>query len=242
MISKELITKLSVKSQTDEDNVARKYVQNLFLSSLYKLKDSGKLLLKGGTALRLIYKSPRYSEDLDFTGNQVRIGEIDDLLQDVFVELERTGFKVRLDEATRTSGGYLGKIFVEFYNYNLMIKMEVSLREKTRMPAETSIVESEFIPNYMIFHLPLDILVREKVNALLTRGKARDYFDIYFLLRNNKLPATEKTRLKKIQEAVEKMEIDFKRELGTFLPMSFHPIIKGFKGTFLREVGLYLRK
>jgi predicted nucleotidyltransferase component of viral defense system len=46
-----------------------------FLSYLYKQPDSEKLLFKGGTALKFIFRSPRYSEDLDFTGINITQGE-----------------------------------------------------------------------------------------------------------------------------------------------------------------------
>jgi len=42
------------------------YIQHLLLWSLYSRTQD--LILKGGTALRLVYGGNRYSEDLDFNG------------------------------------------------------------------------------------------------------------------------------------------------------------------------------
>lgn len=236
MLSKETITKLSIKLQTSETNIAREYVQNVFLSILYKLGGSSRLLFKGGTALRLIYKSARYSEDLDFTGINISAKEIEDLLQETFIEMERMDFNVHLEEATKTTGGYLGKIYVEFYDYRILIKLEVSFREKKKIEPDTSFIENEYTPNYLIYHLPENILIGEKIAALLGRGKPRDYFDAYFILRNNMLPANEKKQLKKILDGLNSLKIDFKHELGTFLPKSFHPIIKRFQSTLAQEI------
>ena len=68
MISKEILEKLSKQYQMGVfPNIIREYFQNVFLSELYKLPEASKLLFKGGTALRIIYGSPRFSEDLDFS-------------------------------------------------------------------------------------------------------------------------------------------------------------------------------
>ena len=240
MLTKEEITRLSVKSQTSEENIAREYVQNIFLSAMSEIKGDSGLLFKGGTALRLIYKSPRYSEDLDFTGSGISVKEIEYLLSAVFIEMERSGFNIHLEEAKVTTGGYLGKIFAEFYDYRILIKLEISFRDKRKIEAETAFIENDFVPNYLVYHLPQEILIREKINALLGRGKPRDYFDAYFILRNNLLRASEKERMKKILDNLSNLKIDFKDELGEFLPRSFHPIIKKLPQTLEQEIRRHL--
>ena len=65
MISNQFIKDTSTKWQTSEQNVRREYIQHLFLSHFYRHSDSDKIYFKGGTALRIIYRSPRFSEDLD---------------------------------------------------------------------------------------------------------------------------------------------------------------------------------
>jgi predicted nucleotidyltransferase component of viral defense system len=236
VLSKEEINKLSVRAQTSEENIAREYVQNVFLSILGKSEGASRLLFKGGTALRLIYKSPRYSEDLDFTGIGISVKEIEDILQDIFIGMERSGFKIHLEDATVTTGGYLGKIFADYYTHRVLVKLEISFREKRKIEAETAFVENDYIPNYLVYHLPQKILVNEKINALLGRGKPRDYFDAYFILRNNLLATEEKKRLQVILDNMEKLKINFKDELGEFLPRSLHPIIKKFKLTLEQEI------
>ena len=68
MISKSQITELRDIWQTPESNVAREFVQHVLLSAIFQLKGAdSKLAFKGGTELRLLRRSPRFSEDLDFT-------------------------------------------------------------------------------------------------------------------------------------------------------------------------------
>ena len=57
MIEKRQVQKLAELCQTTTDNVLREYFQHLFLLYLYQEKDSENLLFKGGTALRIIWKS-----------------------------------------------------------------------------------------------------------------------------------------------------------------------------------------
>ena len=47
-------------------HVAREYLQARILSSLQRTGAMIPLAFHGGTALRLLYQLPRYSEDLDF--------------------------------------------------------------------------------------------------------------------------------------------------------------------------------
>ena len=66
MISEDTIQAIAKKEQATELNVRREYFQHVFLSHLYRQSESDQTYFKGGTALRLIYRSQRYSEDLDF--------------------------------------------------------------------------------------------------------------------------------------------------------------------------------
>jgi predicted nucleotidyltransferase component of viral defense system len=42
------------------------YLQHELLDSLYKNEAAGRLSFIGGTAIRILHDSPRFSEDLDF--------------------------------------------------------------------------------------------------------------------------------------------------------------------------------
>lgn len=85
MISKGQIRELSQKFAIDEFSVIREYLQVLFLSALYDQKESSKIYFKGGTALRLLLNSFRFSEDLDFTSLREKpLTEKDAVLETLF--------------------------------------------------------------------------------------------------------------------------------------------------------------
>ncbi len=52
--------------------VLREYLQVLILKELYKLPDGKKLYFTGGTYLRLVHQTKRFSEDLDFNAGEMK--------------------------------------------------------------------------------------------------------------------------------------------------------------------------
>ena len=54
-------------SATDGWNLLREYVQSRMLGALQEAGAMVPLAFMGGTALRVLYRLPRFSEDLDFT-------------------------------------------------------------------------------------------------------------------------------------------------------------------------------
>lgn len=242
MISLEEIKQLSTRNQTSSLIVAREYAQHCFLSEFYKIKDSNRLLFKGGTALRLIYQSPRYSEDLDFTGlNNITYAAIEDVLIETLRNLTAWGFEIELKEAKKTTGGYLAKMDFSFLEFRFQIKIEISFRKRRQRSRGTvSRIKNEYIPHYDIYHLPLEEIVDGKISALLARAKARDWYDLYFFIRSRMLKTEHKKLLPEILEKLEKSKTNFKKELKTFLPRSHQIILKNFKKVLTQEIKKYL--
>jgi hypothetical protein len=78
MITADTLNQIAIAQQTTTLNIAREYAQHLFLSGFYQQRGTERVLFRGDTALRLVYHSPRFSEDLDFSGYGVCIAEIED--------------------------------------------------------------------------------------------------------------------------------------------------------------------
>ncbi|MCK4473964.1 nucleotidyl transferase AbiEii/AbiGii toxin family protein [Candidatus Parcubacteria bacterium] len=238
MLTQESLKEFTKKYQTIEENVAREYIQHLFLSFLYKMPFSEKLLFKGGTAFRFIYQSPRFSEDLDFTGQDIYDYKIiEDLFIKSMVEIEKIGIDISLTEAKPTTGGYLGIIHYNLHSFSKDMKFEISLRKGRIGSKETDMIVNDFIPGYTIIHLPSKEIVQGKINALFARAKPRDYYDFYFILRHPELRryVAQETFIK-VKKSLEKTQINFRRELAALLPASHHLILKDFKSTLIREI------
>lgn len=240
MLSQEIIREITKKYQTLEKNVAREYIQHLFLSFLYQEPASEQILFKGGTALRIIFGSPRFSEDLDFSGLGLSQRDVDAVFLNTLSKLERYGIGAELVEAKKTSGGYLGILTFKLYGHLENIRFEVSFRDKVEK-GETTTIVSDFLPAYLLRYLEESKLVGEKLSALRDRGKPRDWYDLYFILRHGELRRyANKKALSDISKILGKTDINFKTELSIFLPLSHHLILKDFKANLQKELAKYL--
>ena len=240
MISKKSIEELTRKQQTLEINIVREYFQHLFLSYLYQKKSSECILFKGGTALKIIYNSPRFSEDLDFSGFNIKFKGIENLILDTILDIEKSGILTKIEEGKSTTGGYLGVFLFKFFEYEISLQVEISLRRsKRKIKGEIILINNDYIPSYNLVGLPCSQLVEEKIQALLDRGKPRDFFDIYFLLRSD-LPIDKRNlNLFPVLKKLEDTKINFKRELKALLPKSYHMLLKDFKGVLRKEIKKY---
>lgn len=238
MISTENLEKLSKQYQTSLfPNIIREYFQHIFLSELYKLPDSDKLLFKGGTALRIIYGSPRFSEDLDFSLFNMSPSETKSSIEGLFIkalaQIEKFGIKVDIGaKSDVTSGGYFGIATFKMFDYEPVdIEINISERNGRDIKGEIDSIINDFTPAYNIIHLPQSDLVEEKVfRALVERKKPRDFYDLYFIMRKGMLSLEQKQKLFKIKSNIisQAKEIDFRGELGVFLPADQQAIIRDF--------------
>ncbi len=237
MINPDTIQLLATKLQTRDINIAREYIQNLFLSFFYEQKESRNILFKGGTALRIVFQSPRFSEDLDFSTDKFfSLKEIEQIIIKTISNIENLGIKTDIKESKATTGGYLGIINFKFLEYNIDIYLEISFRKKVGIKGEAVVINNSFTPSYVLIILSQDQMIAEKIQATLTRQKPRDFFDIYFLLRGNMITAVNKASLKSIRDTIKKTKVNFSNELKTFLPVRQHLVIKDFKNNLLKEM------
>lgn len=250
MISKETINALTRRYQTSEfPNIIREYFQHIFLSELYKLSGAEKMLFKGGTALRIIYGSPRFSEDLDFSLFGVGQNDIKSFVENLFVrvlaEMERASIKVELgNKIGPTSGGYFGVATFKMFDYQpINVEINVSARNIGDVRGEVDSIANDFVPTYNIIHLPQNELVEEKIfGALSEREKPRDFYDLYFIMRKGMLTLDHKKQLTEIKDKVVAgtKKIDFRAELGAFLPTDQQAIIRDFPIMLERELNRQL--
>lgn len=241
MISPETIQRMATQHQTTALNIVREYCQHLFLSAFYQRAAASRVLFKGGTALRIIYGSPRFSEDLDFSGVGIRKPAIEELIADTLSAVERVGMSLEIEEAKATSGGYLGIIHHRFGDYRVEIRLEISLRNRAMVKPETALIAGDFLPAYTLLHLPQEFLVEEKLNALFSRAKPRDFYDLYFILRKGLLAQGSRHLLAEALARLKHMKPEALRELKLFLPRDHQAITKDFRATLERELRRYLR-
>lgn len=235
MISEEQINNLATKYQTSALNIRREYFQHLFLSYFYQQPKAENIYFKGGTALRILYQSPRFSEDLDFNCAFIDFKGLEELLQDTLIQIEKENISFSLKEAKKTTGGFLAIVSFAGFNQSIDIKIEISLREEEKK-GRTISVTSDFIPPYNIVAVTENQLVLEKIRALLGRKKPRDFYDLYFILRKQ-LPIPQKKEfIPQALKALKESTFNFEAELKQFLSKSHWLIIRDFKSTLEQEI------
>ena len=239
MLTTDKLKELSIRNQTTELNIRREYVQHIFLSYFYQQKESKHIFFKGGTALRILFNSPRFSEDLDFSSSLKGIKEIETAVVNTLEEIEREGIQAEIVESKKTTGGYLAIISFKLSSQAVEIQIEISSREKDS-EGEIITVVSDFIPSYTVMQLKQQILTDEKLSALLNRKKPRDFYDLYFMLRANLISQKQKNVLSKALIELKKTHINFEKELKQFLPKTHWAIIRNFKLTLEKEIQKFI--
>lgn len=239
MISTDTLRALATRLQTTELNVRREYFQHLFLSYFYQQPPTDQIYFKGGTALRMLYNSPRFSEDLDFSSSLSDILALEEAILGTLADIARENIEVDIAESKTTTGGYLAIITFQTEHTPVSVHLEISLRKDEKRGEVVTIV-SNFIPVYTIIALEKEQLIDEKIQALLSRKKARDFYDLYFILRANLLPTRKKDILPQVLEALRQSSIDFEQELKEFLPRSHRAIIRSFPVSLEREIERFL--
>lgn len=250
MITQDAIQKLATLHQTSGfPNIIREYFQHLFLSHLYKIEGAEHILFKGGTALKIIYNSPRFSEDLDFSIFGIEQRQQKDFIGSIFakilVEIEKVGIKVELgSKPGPTSEGYYGDATFKISDYPpVAVSINISSRNGQDVKGEVDSIANDFVPTYNVLHLPQERLVEEKVfDALLKRGRARDFYDLYFIMRKGMLSLDQKKRLTEVKNEIiaDAKKVDFRDELGTFLPADQQAVIRDFSAMLERELSRQL--
>ncbi len=245
MLDRNFLQNLATKSEASFQNIIREYTQHLFLRSFYTKKGSPNFLFKGGTALRIVFGSPRFSEDLDFTGVG-RSRDYEKVLEETLLDLSSEGINIELTESKTTSGGHLANMIVNLFEEKVKIQNQISfresglrLREASKTNAENMVVTTNLAPSYSIFLLDRAILVEEKIKALIERAKPRDFFDLYFILRKEELRRVIKIDGLQRKQILAQVEIqsrrELERELKELLPRSFWRVINDLPAALKRE-------
>ena len=184
MITKEQIDELAKKFSIDWYSIMREYLQIVFLAALYEDKLSQDVYFKGGTAIRLLLNSFRFSEDLDFTA-RLNPEDIENLVIKTVDRMKLTVPNVAFKKLKTIHKSYSGSLQFkdEEYKSPVNIHVEFSYREKPLTQKE-SVLETLFpiSPYPIIIHFDWDEILAEKIRALMTRAKGRDLFDTWYLM------------------------------------------------------------
>ncbi len=176
-----------------EDNknlVLVEYIQYELLDSIFKMKGSEKISFMGGTAIRIVYDSSRFSEDLDFDNFGLSFDGFSDLLKRVVIDMEQKGFDIEFKLVEK--GAY--HCYIKFpdllYRNNLsnnkdekiLVRIDTVSKEKR---FESKLAKLDKFDIYQDIKVnPVDIILAQKFITIIQRKrpKGRDFYDISYLL------------------------------------------------------------
>lgn len=247
MLTRTQIQRLAQRNRISMQAQERDYLQHLLLMLFYARSQA--LIFKGGTALRLVYRGTRYSEDLDFSaligGAPVaaadRIAELRGQWQVVVANLRAFGAE---GEIRNVWEGEVGISFDMSYQGPLCdgrdrskgkVRVDVSLRGE---PSDTrrELVRSEYddVRPFVVTMLSPERLLAEKVCALLVRAKPRDLYDVWLMLEQGAIldanPIRQKLKLyemtltrRVVNAALARARADWERDLRPLLGQYVDP-------------------
>ncbi len=249
MLTPDQVSELAKRFHIDPASVVREYLQVLFLAHLSRNPEAAQWHFKGGTAIRLLGNSFRFSEDLDFTvtSSQKEAGLlVHQVIPSVKQEIPEVSYR-HLRHGTEAMAGQI-RYAPPSLKYPLVVQLQCSLRERPRLP-KTSLLETAYpVPYPWVRHLDWPEILAEKVRASLIRGKGRDLFDLWFLLTKG-IPLDwslirfkmrlyhRSASLKDLVSAIERMESErLMRDLGPFLPQEHRRLPRELKSRTLAQL------
>ncbi len=187
-----------IKKQYPDDlhrfdrGLLREYLQYQILGLIFKHKIGLKLSFLGGTCLRIVHGSMRFSEDLDFDNKDLTIEEFKELSDYVKKELELMGYAVEIREFTKLAFHCYIKFPTLLYEEGLShLENEKILIQLDTFDQEFSYETETFILNKFdlfdrIIITPKDVILAQKLWTITQRrrAKGRDFYDIMFLMQN----------------------------------------------------------
>lgn len=186
-----------------EDSLARlnpkgmlvEYLQYECLDSLFKNTGSEKLSFIGGTAIRIIHDSRRFSEDLDFDNFGLNFRDFKALMNKACLELKVKGFEI---EERSLEKGKNYHCYIKFPNIlfklgisshkdeKIFLSIDVEQKKKLFIPEAVPINKFGVFRNIIVD--PASVLLSQKLLAILfrKREKGRDFYDASFLAGKTK--------------------------------------------------------
>jgi len=184
-----------LKNKGEKYNFLREFLQELILHILDRNKYFRNLAFVGGTALRVIYDLPRFSEDLGFSLVNKKDYAFEKLLSGLNKELGLNGFEADISSST---GRTVHSSFIKFKGIlhelkvsphaseKISIKLEIDTNPPPGYSTEVSLINRDFL--FKVVHYDQASLFAGKLHAFLFRkyAKARDFYDfLWFLTRKN---------------------------------------------------------
>lgn len=202
----------AVQDPTRRLHVLREYLQEFVLRSLHESEAFTCLSFVGGTAARLLFGLPRFSEDLDFSLEDGAGYDLSKWVGKIERDLALAGFDGTVSWNDRKTvnvawvkvGGILLEVrLAAMVAQKLSVKIEIDSRPPPGARTAARVVTGHLM--FALRHHDLPSLMAGKLHALITRKypKGRDWYDL--LWYRGRSPAVE-PNLPLLQSALDQTE------------------------------------
>ncbi len=172
-----------------KESILKEYLQYKILNSIFSSEHANKLAFLGGTALRIVHGSTRFSEDLDFDNFALTEAEFTELSKIIQKDLTLEGLEVEVNTVTKNAYRIKIRIPKLLFNSGLSALSEHKiLIQVDTVPQNFGYeVEKPLLNKFDIFTqinaVPKGLLLAQKIFASVNRKRimGRDFFDIVFL-------------------------------------------------------------
>lgn len=229
----EIISSYNPSTIEETKAIIREIVQSIVLIGLSRSNFFKIASFYGGTALRIFYNLNRYSEDLDFTLNEVddnfSITPYISKIQEVALSY---GLNLEISTKIKTANTPIESAFAKLNTYqtfinlrinnkmvstlhkdeNIKVKFEIDCHPAIGFKTENKWLDMlEFAP---VVVLDEPSLFAGKIHAILCRNykntvKGRDYYDFLFYVKNRIKPNMNYLKNKLVESGKIKEDIDF---------------------------------
>jgi len=173
-----------------KDNILKEFLQHRILDILFSTKYSNQLVFLGGTSIRIIHNSTRFSEDLYFDNlglDQTDFSTICDMIQ---YKLSLEGYQVEIKNIFKPSAYHC---YIRFPGLLYEQRLSGHKEEKILIQLDAEPQKYNYLPDKFLLNkfgmfrylniTPLPLLLSQKICACLyrKRAKGRDFFDVVFL-------------------------------------------------------------
>ena len=186
-------------------NMMREFLQARILLSLQDHGAFSSWAFVGGTALRFLFRLPRYSEDLDFSISvSAEESGFDRYMKSVQNDLSSEAYNVDIKVRTHTTvaaaqirfRGLLYEMGISPHADEVfMVKVEIDTNPPAGAVTQTSLVRRFVMLN--IHHYDKASLLAGKLHAVMTRKytKGRDLYDLAWYLADDSWPGPNLVQL-----------------------------------------------
>lgn len=218
-MDKEFALRLAAQIGIDAQQVIREEAELTFLNGLFESSISERLIFKGGTALRLIYDSPRFSEDLDFSvSGKIETAEFKNIISRIVKSDERFA----ITDLASKYYMHLAEIRIKelWQDIAFPLKIEISKRITKEDIRFNNMLAKSVATNVsvMVKAFTLEQILTDKLKVIKERKMPRDIFDIWFI--------SQKTGASFSLKGLGYPKGKIRQELRKFLPRKFYPVIE----------------